>query len=94
MELDLNIVVQVVIWVVVGALAGTLAAMIIRGRRGFGKFGNILLGMVGALVGGLLFRALNIDFGLEEVNISLEDLIAAFAGSLLVLLIWNLIRRR
>ena len=40
--------------------------------------------MLGAVVGGLIFRLLRIDLGLGEIKITFEDLISAFVGSLFV----------
>jgi hypothetical protein len=50
--------------------------------------------MLGAVVGGFLFSLLNINLGLGEVKITLEDVISAFLGSLLCIAAWWLIRRR
>jgi uncharacterized membrane protein YeaQ/YmgE (transglycosylase-associated protein family) len=63
--------------------------MITWDRKGLGLLRNLGLGLVGALVGGLLFRV----FGLAQVvAISLRDVVAAFVGSLIVLValwIWR-----
>jgi uncharacterized membrane protein YeaQ/YmgE (transglycosylase-associated protein family) len=48
---------------------------------------------VGALIGGGLFRLLHINLGLGHIAVSLEDLVAAFAGALLLLLLFALIRK-
>jgi uncharacterized membrane protein YeaQ/YmgE (transglycosylase-associated protein family) len=86
---------KIIIWLVVGALAGTLAGRLVTfSKQGFGLWTNIGLGMLGALVGGFLFRLLGIDFGLGEIKVTLEDLISAFVGSLLCILGWWLIRKR
>ncbi len=50
--------------------------------------------MAGALIGGTLFRLFKIDLGLGEIAITLEDLVAAFIGSLLFLGVVWLIRRQ
>lgn len=79
---------QILVWVIVGALGGALAGMVVRGKlSGFGRYGNVLLGMVGAVVGGFIFGLLNIDLGLGQITITFEDIIAAFLGSLLILFI-------
>ena len=44
------------------------------------------MGLIGAFVGGLLFRLFGLFPGLDQIAISLRDLVAACAGSLLVLL--------
>ena len=46
---------------------------------------NLGLGLVGALSGGVVFRLFGLLSGLERVSISLRDVVAAFAGSLVVL---------
>ncbi len=43
-----------IVWLVVGLSAGWLAGMVMRGR-GFGVGGNILIGIAGSFLGGLLF---------------------------------------
>ncbi len=46
-------------WIVVGLLAGWLAGLITR-AKGFGCFGNIVIGLLGAAIGGLLFSLFGI----------------------------------
>jgi uncharacterized membrane protein YeaQ/YmgE (transglycosylase-associated protein family) len=86
---------KIIIWLVVGAVAGTLAGRLVTfSKQGLGLWTNIGLGMLGALVGGFLFRLLGIEFALGEIKVTLEDLISAFVGSLLCILAWWLIRKR
>ena len=77
---------QAVVWIIVGLLGGSLAGLIIKWERGgFGMLRNLVLGMIGALVGGWLFRLFGLLPGLERVSISLRDVVAALVGSLLIL---------
>jgi uncharacterized membrane protein YeaQ/YmgE (transglycosylase-associated protein family) len=77
---------QLFVWIVVGLLGGSLAGLIITWeRKGFGLLRNLAVGLAGALVGGLLFRMLKLLPGLDKFAISLRDVVAAVAGSLLVL---------
>jgi uncharacterized membrane protein YeaQ/YmgE (transglycosylase-associated protein family) len=77
---------QLIVWIVVGLLGGSLAGLLITWERGgFGLLRNLGVGLVGALVGGLLFRAFGILPGLDKIAISLRDVVAALIGSLLVL---------
>lgn len=86
---------KIIVWLIIGALAGTLAGRLVTfSKQGFGLWTNIGLGMLGALVGGFLFRLLGIDFGLGEIKVTFEDLISAFVGSLLCILAWWLILKR
>lgn len=78
---------QAIVWIIVGLIGGSLAGLIIkRDRKGFGTIQNLGLGLLGAFVGGLLFRLLGLFPGLDQVAISLRDVVAAMVGSLLVLL--------
>ena len=78
---------QVIVWVIVGLIGGSLAGLLVtRERRGFGLLRNLGMGLIGAFVGGLLFRLFGLFPGLDQIAISLRDLVAACAGSLLVLL--------
>ena len=85
---------KIIVWLIVGALAGTVAGRLMTfTKRGFGLWVNMVVGMLGALVGGLIFRLLHIDLGLGEIKITFEDLISAFVGSVLCIIAWRLIRK-
>ena len=77
---------DLLVWVVVGMIAGSLAGVVVkRKKEGFGRYMNLGIGLVGALIGGFLFDLLRIDLGLQNVTISLQDIVSAFVGSLLFL---------
>lgn len=79
---------QIIVWMIIGIIGGSLAGLIVRwDRKGFGLATNIALGLVGALVGGLLFRLFGILPNLDRISISLRDILAAVLGSLIVLLV-------
>jgi len=85
---------MLVVWLIVGALAGSFVGMIVkRQREGFGRFVNLIVGLVGALIGGVLVNLIGIDLGLKRFSVTLEDLLAAVAGSLLLLIVVGLFRR-
>jgi uncharacterized membrane protein YeaQ/YmgE (transglycosylase-associated protein family) len=87
---------QVIVWIIVGLLGGSLAGLLIKwDRRGFGLLRNLGVGLVGALVGGLLFRMLGLWPELDKVSISLRDVVSAVIGSLIVLgglWLWDRVR--
>lgn len=86
---------KVIVWLIVGGLAGSFAGMLVkRTKEGFGRWTNFGIGLVGAIVGGALFNLLKIDLGLlGELTISFDELIAAFVGSLIFLLVVWAIRK-
>jgi|SRR5258708_2075655 uncharacterized membrane protein YeaQ/YmgE (transglycosylase-associated protein family) len=47
-------------WLIIGALAGWLASSLVRGK-GYGCLGNIVVGLIGAVIGGYLASLLNIS---------------------------------
>jgi uncharacterized membrane protein YeaQ/YmgE (transglycosylase-associated protein family) len=72
---------QFITWIVMGLLGGSLAGLIItRERKGFGLARNMGLGLAGAIADGLLFRLLGLLPGLDQISISLRDVVAAFVG--------------
>ena len=80
---------QFIVWLVVGGLAGNLAGRLVTFKKeGLGWWTNLGVGMVGALIGGLLFRVFHINLGLGDIKVTFEDLIAAFLGSLLFVVAW------
>jgi len=77
-------------WIVVGLLAGWLAGKLVGGR-GFGCLGDIIVGVIGALLGGWLSsRFLNIDV----TGINLVSIAIAVVGAVLFLGILRLIPGR
>jgi uncharacterized membrane protein YeaQ/YmgE (transglycosylase-associated protein family) len=80
---------KLIAWLIVGALAGTLAGRLVTLRKeGLGLWTNIGIGLVGAIIGGFFFNLFNFNLGLGEITFTLEDVIAAFAGSILFIVLW------
>ena len=77
-------------WIVVGLIAGWLAGMVGKGG-GFGLIVDIIVGVVGALLGGWIATTfLNIG-GVSGIN--LQSILVAFGGAVLLLLVLRLIGR-
>ncbi|MEB4614697.1 GlsB/YeaQ/YmgE family stress response membrane protein [Leucobacter sp. M11] len=79
-------------FLLLGLIAGSLAKMILPGDRGGGWFMTLLLGVVGAMVGGWLGGIL-FNANLQEF-FSLQTWALAIGGSIVVLLIWGAITGR
>lgn len=78
-------------FLILGLIAGAIAKLILPGRQGGGFFVTLLLGVVGAFLGGWLGSVL-FNAPLQEF-FSLQTWLLAIGGSLIVLLIWGLITR-
>jgi uncharacterized membrane protein YeaQ/YmgE (transglycosylase-associated protein family) len=78
---------SILAWIVIGAIAGWLAGLLVKGY-GFGLIGNIVVGILGAGIAGLLAPALGISTQSFGGNI-----IAALLGALFLLLLVGLVRR-
>ena len=76
---------SILAWIVVGLIAGWLAGKVTKGS-GFGVIGDIILGVVGALVGGFLASNL---FGMGDPisGFNLSTIIVAFLGAVLVVIV-------
>jgi len=61
-------------------------------RAGLGRWTGLGVGLVGALIGGLIFRLFGIWPGLDSIALSLRDIVAAFIGSLIFLLLLWIVR--
>ena len=79
-------------WIVLGLIAGAIAKALMPGEQGGGWLATLLLGVVGALVGGWIGSAL-FHVGLNEFW-SLSTWLLAIVGSLVVFFIWGLITKR
>jgi len=79
----------VLLWALVGLVSGWLASRIAGG--GLGLVGEIVLGIVGAFVGGLIFRELHIRTPFTGLP---GTIFVAFVGALALLVVFRLIRRR
>ena len=83
-----------IVWLLVGALIGWLASMVMRTDAQQGGLLNIIVGIVGALIGGFLLPLLG--FGGSTINnndFSLSGLLVAFGGAVILLAIVNLTQR-
>lgn len=84
----------IIVWLILGALGGTLAGRLVTlSKEGLGHWTNMAVGMVGALVGGFIFWLFNINLGLGQIQVTGENVVSAFAGSLICIIAWWLYRK-
>lgn len=79
---------QILTWIVVGGIAGLLAVKLIKGVR-TGLVGAVLIGILGAFLGGWLFGQLRISIGTGLVS----EIVTAFVGAVILLLLVRAIKR-
>jgi len=76
-------------WLIVGLVAGVLASFVMGG--GYGIIGDIIIGIVGAFLGGWLFRTLGVSSPLGGLA---GTILVAFIGAVVLLFLLRLITRR
>lgn len=81
---------SLVLWIVLGAIAGWIASMIMRTDANQGLGMDIIMGMIGAVVGGLLMGMLG-ESGVNGFN--LYSIFVAVLGSVVVIYIGRMFRR-
>jgi uncharacterized membrane protein YeaQ/YmgE (transglycosylase-associated protein family) len=83
-----------ILWLLFGALVGWLASMVMRTDAQQGALLNIIVGIIGAMLGGFIFRSLGLDgSNISNSDFSLSALLVAFVGAVILLGIVNLVRR-
>jgi uncharacterized membrane protein YeaQ/YmgE (transglycosylase-associated protein family) len=82
--------VGILTWILFGAIAGWLASILAGRNERMGCFGNIAVGIVGALIGGVIFSALG---GSGVTGFNIWSLFVAVIGAIVFLVILDAIRR-
>jgi uncharacterized membrane protein YeaQ/YmgE (transglycosylase-associated protein family) len=78
---------SILTWIVLGLIAGWLAGVLVRGS-GYGVIGDIILGILGALVGGWITSQL---MGVDVTGFNLPSLLVATLGAIVVIFIARLV---
>ncbi|WP_430512234.1 GlsB/YeaQ/YmgE family stress response membrane protein [Pannonibacter phragmitetus] len=77
-----------IFWIIIGLLAGAIAHRVLDSRGGF--FGSLVVGLIGALVGGKLAEILRLNL----TGGFIDQLVVSTVGAVLFLFIWRKIRGR
>ena len=78
-----------IVWfLIIGAVAGWIAGLLMKGR-GFGLIGNIVVGIIGAIVAGFLIPKIGVSFG----DTVLGTILNSAAGAILVLFVVGLLKK-
>ena len=84
---------NLIIWLIVGGIVGWLASLVMRTDAQQGLILNIVVGIVGALVGGFLLSPLFGTSTINQGNFSIAGLGVSLLGAIILLAIVNMFRR-
>jgi uncharacterized membrane protein YeaQ/YmgE (transglycosylase-associated protein family) len=84
----------IILWLIIGGVVGWLASLVMRRDASQGIILNIVVGIVGAMLGGWLIGPLLGAPSINSGEISIASLLVSFLGAVVLLAIVNLITRR
>ncbi|MEH1850453.1 GlsB/YeaQ/YmgE family stress response membrane protein [Nostoc sp.] len=87
---------SIIAWIVLGILAGAIAKAIYPGYQGGGILSTMILGIIGAFVGGTLFTLLRtgtLQITAAGTGLTLPGVLVAVLGAIVAIYLWGLIRR-
>jgi uncharacterized membrane protein YeaQ/YmgE (transglycosylase-associated protein family) len=84
---------DLLIWIAVGGVLGWIASMIMNTDGSMGISLNIIVGIIGALIGGYLLAPYFGTSTINSGNFSLASMLVSLAGAVILLALVNLIRR-
>jgi uncharacterized membrane protein YeaQ/YmgE (transglycosylase-associated protein family) len=77
-------------WLIVGAIAGWLAGLLVKGDEGLGVIGHIVLGVVGALLGGWVVSQVTGNDPMDGV-FDVSTILTAVVGAVVLVIIANMV---
>lgn len=80
---------NIILWIIIGGLAGWIASMIMSRDGGMGAVANIVVGIVGAIIGGFVVSL----FGVNVDTFSIAGLLVAILGAVILLAIIGALQR-
>lgn len=85
---------NLIAWTVLGLLSGAIAKAIYPGTQGGGILSTIILGVIGAFIGGSLYSLISTgSIQLAATSLSIPGLVIAVLGSMLAIYLWGLMAR-
>ncbi len=86
---------NILAWIVLGLIAGAIAKAIYPGSQGGGLLGTLILGIIGAFVGGSLYNLLTTgSISLTAAGLSIGGVVVAVLGAIVALFIYYALARR
>ncbi|WP_414563613.1 MULTISPECIES: GlsB/YeaQ/YmgE family stress response membrane protein [unclassified Anabaena] len=85
---------NIIAWAILGLIAGAIGKAIYPGNQGGGILSTMILGIIGAFVGGSLFTLLQTgSLQLTAASLSIPGLFVAVIGSIVAIFLWGLFTR-
>ena len=85
---------NIIAWLILGAIAGYLAGFLVKGDESYGVIGHIVLGIVGALVGGFLASLLFNDGDAIQGALDISTIVVSVIGAIIAVVVFNLVTGR
>lgn len=86
---------NIIAWAILGLIAGAIGKAIYPGDQGGGLLSTMILGIIGAFVGGSLFTLLQTgQLQLTAASLSIPGLFVAVIGSIIAIYLWGLLTSR
>ena len=83
-----------ILWIIVGGVLGWLASIVMKNNDQMGIILNVVVGIVGAFLGGLLLAPLFGTGTINQSDFSIGSLLVSFLGAIILLAIVNFFRGR
>ncbi|VTU23879.1 Transglycosylase associated protein [Variovorax sp. PBL-H6] len=84
---------NIIIWLIVGGIIGWIASMIMRTDAQQGMILNVVVGIIGSVIGGWLIAPMLGSATVNQNDFSIMGLVASLIGAIILLAIVNLFRR-
>jgi len=87
---------SIIAWIVLGAIAGWIAGMLVKGDERWGVIGHVVLGIIGAVVGGFVVNLLlpgSPGAGAQNGDVNIPSIIVAVIGAVIVVWVVNFFMR-
>ncbi|MBD2020420.1 GlsB/YeaQ/YmgE family stress response membrane protein [Leptolyngbya sp. FACHB-36] len=86
---------NIIAWIILGLIAGAIAKAIYPGNQGGGIVSTMILGIIGAFIGGTLFSILQTgSLQLAGASLSIPGIFVAVLGAIIAIFLWGLVTRR
>ncbi len=82
---------SIIVWIIVGALAGWIASMIMKTDAQMGALANIVVGILGAFIGGWVVSLFGMN--VMEGELSIPSVLTAILGAVILLAVLKMFRR-